>query len=215
MKDVKWVKEARARRDLDRFESLVGLFREYGEKYRFPYLLLAAQGYQESRLNPNLRSRTGAVGVMQIKPSTAAASPIEIRDVQRTDRNVEAGAKYMRYMVTEYYQDEPMDPIRKGLFALASYNAGPNAIRKLRAEAEAEGYDPNRWFNNVEIMASKRIGQETVDYVANIFKYYLAYKMITERDVRNRAARRRTAHEGNRDLDGSPCLVRMRVRIRR
>jgi membrane-bound lytic murein transglycosylase MltF len=170
LNDIKWVQDATARKDLERFQRLVKFFREYGDKYRFPYLLLAAQGYQESRLDPRLRSRAGAIGVMQIKPSTAAASPIGITDIQKTDRNVEAGAKYLRYMVKQYYENEPMDPVRKGLFALASYNAGPNTIRKLRAEAAAEGYDPNRWFNNVEIIASKRMGNETVQYVSNIYR---------------------------------------------
>jgi membrane-bound lytic murein transglycosylase MltF len=193
LNDIKWVQDATARKDLERFQRLVKFFREYGDKYRFPYLLLAAQGYQESRLDPRLRSRAGAIGVMQIKPSTAAASPIGITDIQKTDRNVEAGAKYLRYMVKQYYENEPMDPVRKGLFALASYNAGPNTIRKLRAEAAAEGYDPNRWFNNVEIIASKRMGNETVQYVSNIYKYYLAYKMVTDRDAKRHRARQNMA----------------------
>lgn len=194
LRDEKWVKDATARKDLERFEELVRLFREYGEKYDFPYLLLAAQGYQESGLNPNLRSRAGAVGVMQIKPSTAAASPIKIPDVIKTDRNVEAGAKYLRYMVDQYYVNEPMNAVTKGVFAIASYNAGPNMIRKLRAQAADEGYDPNRWFNNVEVIASKRIGNETVRYVGNIYKYYLAYKMVTEKDAWRLAARRSSAN---------------------
>jgi membrane-bound lytic murein transglycosylase MltF len=130
---------------------------------------------------------------MQIKPSTAAASPIEIPDVQKTDRNVEAGAKYLRYMVDQYYANEPMGPVTKGIFALASYNAGPNMIHKLRTEAAQEGYDPNRWFNNVEIIASKRLGRETVQYVGNIYKYYLAYKLVTDKDARRQAARQNTA----------------------
>uniref|UniRef100_Q01WY7 Lytic transglycosylase, catalytic n=1 Tax=Solibacter usitatus (strain Ellin6076) TaxID=234267 RepID=Q01WY7_SOLUE len=193
LRDEKWVKDATARKDLARFEELVSLFRQYGEKYDFPYLLLAAQAYQESRLNPNLRSRAGAVGVMQIKPSTAAASPINISDVIKTDRNVESGAKYLRYMADQYYGNEPMDQVTRGVFAIASYNAGPGMIRKLRAQAADEGYDPNRWSNNVEIIASKRIGHETVQYVGNIYKYYLAYKMITEKDAKRLAARQSAA----------------------
>ena len=111
---------------------MVRLFRTYGNKYHFPYLLLAAQGYQESGLNPGLRSKAGAVGVMQIKPSTAAGAPIDITGIEKIDRNIEAGAKYLRYMVNHYYANEPMDQITKGLFALASYNAGPDRIEKLR-----------------------------------------------------------------------------------
>src|SRR5580704_4177128 len=130
--DLKWAKEATASKDLARFEELAKFFQKYGDKYDFPYLLLAAQGYQESGLNPKLRSSAGAVGVMQIKPSTAAAQPIGIPDVQKTGPNIEAGAKYLRYMVTQYYSNEPMDRVTQGLFALASYNAGPNKIQNLR-----------------------------------------------------------------------------------
>jgi len=198
LRDERWVKDATDRQDLQRFESLVKLFREYGDKYNFPYLLLAAQGYQESGLNPNLKSRVGAVGVMQIKPSTAAGNPIGIPDVQKTDRNIEAGAKYLRYMIDQYYADDPMDPVTRGLFALASYNAGPNMVRKLREQAAAEGYDPNLWFNNVEIIASQKIGRETVQYVGNIYKYYLAYKMVTDKEDQRQAARQSSANRASK-----------------
>jgi membrane-bound lytic murein transglycosylase MltF len=186
---IEWVKDAVAGEDLARFEEMVGLFRTYGDKYDFPYLLLAAQAYQESGLNPALRSKTGAVGVMQIKPGTAAADPIDITGIEKLDRNIEAGAKYLRYMVNHYYANEPMDQITKGLFALASYNAGPDRIEKLRPLAAAEGYDPNRWFNNVEFIAAREIGAETPNYVSNVYKYYLAYKMITEQDARRQSSR--------------------------
>jgi membrane-bound lytic murein transglycosylase MltF len=188
---IEWVKDAIAGQDLTSFEEMVRLFRTYGDKYHFPYLLLAAQGYQESGLNPRLKSKAGAVGVMQVKPSTAAADPIDITGVDKVDRNIEAGAKYLRYMVTHYYASEPMDPLTKGLFALASYNAGPNRIESLRPMAAAEGYDPNLWFNNVEFIAAREIGAETPNYVGNIYKYYLAYKMTVEQDARRQASRSR------------------------
>jgi membrane-bound lytic murein transglycosylase MltF len=129
---------------------------------------------------------------MQIKPSTAAHDPIDIPGVQKLDRNIEAGAKYMRYMFQQYYGNEPMDPVTKGLFAIASYNAGPAKIEKLRREAAQRGYNPNLWFNNVEIIASAEIGPETVQYVSNIYKYYLAYKMVTERQTRSNELRQMT-----------------------
>ena len=186
---IEWVKDATAGRNLVHFEQMVSLFRRYGNEYHFPYLLLAAQGFQESGLNPGLRSKAGAVGVMQIKPSTAAADPIDITGIERIDRNIEAGAKYLRYMVSHYYTNDPMDQVTKGLFALASYNAGPNRIERLRAMAAGEGYDPNRWFNNVEFIAAREVGAETCNYVGNIYKYYLAYKMTTEQDARRNASR--------------------------
>jgi membrane-bound lytic murein transglycosylase MltF len=192
LKQTKWVLDATSREDLKRFEEMVNLFRQYGDEYSFPYLLLAAQAYQESGLKQNLKSRVGAVGVMQIKPSTAAGDPINVRGVQKIDRNIEAGAKYMRYMVTQYYANEPMDQVTKGLFAIASYNAGPAKIQKLRREAAERGYNPNLWFNNVEIIVSAEIGRETVQYVSNIYKYYLAYKMVTKHQARSKAIQQKT-----------------------
>jgi membrane-bound lytic murein transglycosylase MltF len=192
LKETKWVLDATSREDLKRFDEMVKLFRQYGDQYSFPYLLLTAQAYQESGLNQELKSRVGAVGVMQIKPSTARGDPIDIPGVQKLDRNIEAGAKYMRYMVTQYYAKEPMDELTKGLFAIASYNAGPAKIEKLRREAAERGYNPNLWFNNVEIIASAEIGRETVQYVSNIYKYYLAYKMVTERQARSKAIKQNT-----------------------
>ena len=192
LQETKWVEDATSRKDLQRFSEMVNLFQKYGNQYDYPYLMLAAQAYQESRLNQRLRSRAGAVGVMQIKPSTAAQSPINIRGVNKLDRNIEAGAKFMRFMETQYFDREPMDDITHSLFAIASYNAGPAKIQSLRKQAAEQGYDPNLWFNNVEIIASAEIGRETVQYVSNIYKYYLAYKMVTERQARSKAIKHKT-----------------------
>jgi membrane-bound lytic murein transglycosylase MltF len=120
---------------------------------------------------------------MQIKPSSAAQSPINIRDIYKLDGNIEAGAKFMHFIETQYFEREPLDDVTESLFATASYNAGAEKIRTLRQEAAAHGYNPNLWFNNVEIIASVEIGLETVQYVSNIYKYYLAYKMVTERQA--------------------------------
>jgi membrane-bound lytic murein transglycosylase MltF len=183
--DTKWVEAATSREDLKRFNEMVILFQKYGNQYDYPYLMLAAQAYQESRLNQRLRSRAGAVGVMQIKPSTAAQSPINIRGVNQVDRNIEAGTKFMHFMETQYFENEPMDDVTKSLFAIASYNAGPEKVQTLRKEAAEHGYDRNLWFNNVEIIASVEIGRETVEYVGNIYRYYLAYKMLVERQAKS------------------------------
>ena len=188
-KDTKWVTNSLEEGELKKFARMVSLFRRYGDQYGFPYLLVAAQAYQESRLDQKLKSPAGAVGVMQIKPETAAGNPINIPNVNRVDKNIEAGVKYLRYMVDTYYKDEPMDQIQKGLFALASYNAGPNRILSLRKKAKEEGLDPNRWFNNVELIAAREMGRETVQYVSNVYKYYLAYTMVTEQQERARKAR--------------------------
>ena len=180
---TKWVKNAIAEGEVKKFREMVALFRKYGDQYDLPYLLVAAQAYQESTLDQNARSQAGAVGVMQIKPATAAGKPIEVRNVEKLENNIQAGTKYLRFLADLYYQNEPMDQIDKGLFAIASYNAGPARIRQLQRKAEDQGLDPNRWFNHVEIVAAKDIGRETVQYVANIYKYYLAYMMVTEHNA--------------------------------
>jgi membrane-bound lytic murein transglycosylase MltF len=181
LKNADYVKNSTSEAEQRKFRELVSLFRMSGDKYDLPWLLLAAQGYQESQLDQSRRSPAGAVGVMQLKPSTAEGPPVFIKGVDKsTERNIEAGAKYLRFIVDEYYKDEPMDRLTKGLFALASYNAGPARVAGLRRKAARMGLDPNLWFQNVEVVAAREIGRETVQYVANIYKYYVAYKLISE-----------------------------------
>jgi len=179
-RDGKWVRNARADEDELRFRAVVDHFREYGNRFDLDYLLLTAQGYQESRLDPKARNPSGAVGIMQIKPSTAAGPPISVRNVHQVENNIHAGAKYIRFIIDQYYADEAMSALDKMLFAFASYNAGPNRIERLRKKAARQGLDPNVWIGSVELVAAREIGQETVRYVSNIFKYYLAYKMMME-----------------------------------
>jgi membrane-bound lytic murein transglycosylase MltF len=142
------------------------------------YLLMAAQGYQESQLNQGAKSQVGAVGVMQVMPATG--NDLKVGDISQPEANIHAGVKYMRFMIDRYFEKEPMDRVNKGLFAFASYNAGPARIQGLRKEAAKRGLDPNQWFDNVEIVASEKIGRETVTYVSKIYKYYIAYKLVTE-----------------------------------
>ena len=147
---------------------------------------MIAQGYQESRLNQDARNPSGAIGVMQILPSTG--KDMNVGDITKIEPNIHAGVKYIRFMMNQFYADEPMDPLNKGLFTFASYNAGPGRISQLRKQAAKRGLDPNRWFNHVEVLAAEKIGRETVQYVSNIYKYYLAYKMIVEkREERQKA----------------------------
>jgi membrane-bound lytic murein transglycosylase MltF len=153
--------------------------------------MLTAQGYQESQLDNARRSRAGAVGVMQILPRTG--KEMQVGDVHQLDPNIHAGAKYLRFMTDRYFQDAPMDPMDKTLFAFASYNAGPAKIARLRKEAKAAKLNPDVWFNNVERVAALRIGRETVTYVSNIFKYYVAYRLLEdERQERESAKKQLT-----------------------
>jgi membrane-bound lytic murein transglycosylase MltF len=153
----------------------VGTFQKYGGQYDVDYVLMMAQGYQESQLDQNAKSHVGAIGVMQVMPATA--KDLKVGDVRKIDSNVHAGVKYIRFMMDEYFKDEPMDRLNKGLFAFAAYNCGPGRMRQLRKEAQARGLNPNVWFNNVERIAGERVGRETVQYVSNIYKYYIAYTL--------------------------------------
>lgn len=172
------LRNATADADWKRFEQTLALFRKYGAQYRFDYLMLAAQGYQESRLDQNARSHAGAVGLMQVMPDTGKA--MKVGDIAKPEANVHAGVKYMRTLYDRYFDDEGMDEQNRTLFAMAAYNAGPGRIRALRAEAQKKGLDPHQWFNHVELVAARRVGHETVSYVRNIYKYYIAYKLQLE-----------------------------------
>ncbi len=178
-----------AQEGMQRFYDLAGFFRKYGNKYDLPWLLIAALGYQESRLDQSKRSPAGAIGILQIKPSTAADPNVGIPDIHQKENNIHAGVRYLRFVIDRYFQDEQMDRLNKGLFALASYNAGPARVAGMRRRAEAAGLDPNLWFNNVEFVAAREIGRETVYYVSNIYKYYIAYRGVVE--VGDRRAKRR------------------------
>jgi membrane-bound lytic murein transglycosylase MltF len=172
--------------DMQRFRDTLEIFRHYSGQYGFDTLLLVAQGYQESRLDQGARSSAGAVGLMQVTPNTGRA--LGVGDIHKADPNVHAAAKYMAQLMDDYFKNVPFDDQNRNLFAFAAYNAGPTEILSLRRQAEAEKLDPNLWFNNVERVAAARVGQETVEYVRNIYKYYVAYKLIKEADMAKRAA---------------------------
>jgi membrane-bound lytic murein transglycosylase MltF len=151
------------------------------------YLLMAAQGYQESTLDQNVKSPVGAIGVMQVMPATG--KELNVGDITKIESNVHAGVKYMRFMRDQYFANEPMDELNKTLMTFASYNAGPGRVRQLRREAEKKDLNPDVWFGNVERVASERIGRETVTYVSNIFKYYITYRLLAQQTERREAAK--------------------------
>ncbi len=124
---------------------------------------------------------------MQVMPATG--SELKVGDIRQIEPNIHAGVKYIRFMMDQFYANEPMDKLNKGLFTFASYNAGPGRMAQLRKEAAKRGLDPNIWFNNVEVVASEKIGRETVQYVSNIYKYYLAYQMIVEQRAEREKAK--------------------------
>ena len=177
-KNTKFVKNALSETELKKYNSKVQLFKKYAGEYDFNYLMRVAQAYQESGLDHSKRSPAGAVGVMQLLPTTAKDPNVNIANIEKLENNIHAGTKYLRFIIDRYFKDEPMDDVNKLLFAFASYNAGPARVKELRKKAAAMGLDPNVWFNNVEIVAAKSIGRETVQYVRNIYKYYISYQMV-------------------------------------
>lgn len=174
--NTRYVRHALSDEVNSRLEKTVDIFKTYADIYHFDWLFLVAQAYQESGLDQSVRSAVGAVGLMQLLPSTAAAPPIGIADIYKANPNVHAGAKYMRYIIDEYFKDPAISLQDRHLFALAAYNAGPNRISGLRSKAAAANLDPNRWFGNMEVIVARHVGQQPVEYVANIFRYYIAYK---------------------------------------
>ena len=151
--------------------------------------MVAAQGYQESRLDQSVRSHAGAIGVMQLLPSTAADPHVDIENIKEVEANIHAGTKYLRFLRDRYFSDPEIDEWNQTLLALAAYNAGPRRMINLRNKASKLGYDPNRWFDNVEVIAAKEIGRETVQYVSNIFKYYVSYRLSLEQRMQRERAR--------------------------
>ena len=190
LKSTKWVKNATADADMKRLREVTDLFKKYSDQYGFDWLLVAAQGYQESGLDQSTRSRVGAIGVMQVMPATARDRNVNIPNIHELEPNIHAGVKYLRFMVNEYFDDPGIDRVNRHLFAFASYNAGPNRIQRLRRVAADEGLDPNKWFNNVEVVVAREVGRETVQYVSNIYKYYLAYKLVVEQTREREAAKK-------------------------
>jgi membrane-bound lytic murein transglycosylase MltF len=180
---VKAIKSSTSQRELQKFKSYVKYFQKYSDQYDFDYLMIAAQAYQESNLRQDLVSPAGAVGIMQVMPEFAAAHPVNVPNVHQPEQNIRAGTKMLSLITTTYFNDPGITRMNKTLFTFAAYNAGPNRIVRLRREAQEEGLDPNKWFGNVELVVAKDIGQETVQYVSNIYKYYVAYKMVREEDL--------------------------------
>jgi membrane-bound lytic murein transglycosylase MltF len=183
-----WVEPALKRKPFHRLQEMEALFKKYGEQYGFDWLLLASFAFQESGFNQKARSQAGAIGVMQVLPSTAADRSVGIANIHSLENNIHAGTKYLSVLRDRYFADEALDPMQRALFTMAGYNAGPNRINRLRAEAEKRELDPNRWFGNVELVVAATVGREPVQYVGNIYKYFVAYKRVmAELDARNQA----------------------------
>jgi membrane-bound lytic murein transglycosylase MltF len=183
-----WTRPALERNPFHRLQETEGLFKKYGKEYDIDWLLLGRVAYQESGLDQSARSAAGAVGIMQVLPSTARDKNVGITNIDNLENNIHAGTKYLSVLRNIYFADEELDPFEQTLFAMAGYNAGPNRINKMRKRAAERGLDPNLWFNNVELVVAAGVGAEPVQYVRNIYQYYIAYKrVLSESEEREKA----------------------------
>jgi len=173
----RWVRNPLNEPDISRLSELENLFQKYAGEYGFDWLLSAAQAYQESGFDHSVVSNAGAVGVMQLLPSTAADPNVGIPDIATIENNIQAGIKYKRFMLDRYFDEPGIAPLHGLLFTLAAYNAGPARINQYRKKAAERGLDPDLWFRNVEQVSNR----ETKNYVSNIFKYYLSYQEYQRR----------------------------------
>ena len=189
LKTNKWVRNTLSEKEQRKFHQLMPLFRKYAGQYGFDWLMIAALAYQESQLDHG-RTKDGAIGVMQMLKNTARDPNIGIPDIEKPENNIHAGTKYLGLLRDRYFDDPGIDPLNQALFSFAAYNAGPARIAGLRQEASRQGFDPDAWFGNVEVIAARRTGWETVQYVSNIYKYYLAYQLIVKRMEFQESARR-------------------------
>ncbi len=181
IRERSWLKAAKSGDNMTDLHGLSGHFQVYGGRYAFDWLMLAAQGYQESQLQQSRRSTAGAIGIMQVRPATAADRNVGIADIHLVENNIHAGTKYMRFLSDRYFESDDIDDVNQWLFSLAAYNAGPARVRRLRAAAGREGHDPDVWFQNVEIITAREVGRETVQYVSNVYRYYIGYRLVWEK----------------------------------
>jgi len=181
LEENQWARNALGPEEQKKFQALSDLFEKYSRQYDFDFLMIAALAYQESRLDHSSRSHVGAVGIMQMLPSTAADKNVGIADIEELGNNIHAGIKYLRFLRDRYFSDPAIDTLNQNLFAFAAYNAGPAKIRRMRTETRKVGLDANVWFGNVDIIVAKKIGRETVQYVSNIYKYYIAYRLVRDK----------------------------------
>ena len=151
---AKYVKNATSEAERKKFVALVGYFQKYGDKYDVDWLLMAAQGYQESQLNQQAKSPVGAIGVMQVMPATG--KDMRVGDITQTEPNINAGIKYMRWMIDNYYGNEPMTKLDKTLFAFASYNAGAGRIAGFARKQRSGDWTPTSGSTTSSMLPPRR-----------------------------------------------------------
>jgi membrane-bound lytic murein transglycosylase MltF len=178
MSDAGWLDNALRKEDRKRYAETVDLIKRYSAEYDFDWLMIAAQAYQESRFDQSKKSSAGALGIMQLLPTTAADPAVGIPDISTAENNIHAGVKYLRWLRDNYFSGDEIEPLDRILFSFAAYNAGPGNTARARKRAAQLGFDPNRWFGHVEIGMYRAVSGEPASYVRKIYKYYVTYRRL-------------------------------------
>ena len=189
LENADWLENALASESRERYDETIEIIKHYADQYEFDWLIIAAQAYQESRFDHGKRSHAGAVGVMQLLPSTAKDPAVGIPDITKLENNIHAGVKYLHWLRETYYSDDAISPLDQVLFSFAAYNAGPGNMRKARRRAKRLGFNPNKWFGNVEIGMYRAVSGEPASYVRNIYKYYVTYQGLERSRLAREQAR--------------------------
>ena len=185
-------KGATNKEDMRRFNELTGYFKKYATQYDFDWLLLAAQGYQESGLDQSTRSPVGAIGVMQVMPTTAGDKNVAIKDIHSSSPTSRRASSTCASWSNQYFDEPGIDRVNRHLFAFAAYNAGPTASRDCAARPRPRGWTRTSGSTTSSLVAED-VGRETVQYVSNIYKYYIAYKLTLDRAQKRESAKPKAA----------------------
>ncbi|WP_321324376.1 lytic transglycosylase F [Thiomicrorhabdus sp.] len=194
-KNPYWVKQPLSLNALDETPCLQYYFEKYAVFFDFDWYLIASQAFQESGFKQDLRSRANAIGIMQIKPSTARSKIVNVPNINNLENNILAGVKYLAFIRDYYFSKPEYSKEDRINFTLAAYNAGPGRIRKLQRMTKAKGLNPYKWHYNVEVLARQEIGQETVNYVTKIQKTKIALKLAKELAIQKHQFKEETLEE--------------------
>jgi len=156
-----------------RLEKVRPVLQQYAERNNLDWLNLAALAFKESTLNPAARGAGNATGLMQVTP--AAARSVGVSNIHRLENNVQASARYLASIRRKFFASPRLNERERMAFTLAAYNAGPQRVQQLRAEARRRGLNPDQWFFQVERVAAEQLGLGVVSYVNSVNKYFLAF----------------------------------------
>ncbi|PWK50741.1 membrane-bound lytic murein transglycosylase MltF [Pleionea mediterranea] len=166
-----------AQTDLEQYRELFQASAPEGIDWR----LLAAMGYQESHWDPKAKSHTGVRGLMMLTLDTARQLGIKSR--LDPEQSIAGGAEYFQVM-HQRIPERIAEPDRTWM-ALAAYNVGWGHLEDARIITERLGGDPDKWVDvkeHLPLLKQKKYykqtkygyarGDEPVDYVTNIRRYY-------------------------------------------